>query len=69
MARHLRKRNDTKAALWRDACGRALVRRLWKGYDASSTEALCRVDYGDAMALRLRKRYAAAPAEALWRGA
>ena len=39
-----RKRYDTKTALLRDACGGALVRRLRKGYDASSTEALWRVD-------------------------
>ena len=46
MARRLGMRSgQTPAeALWHDACGSALVRRLRKRYDASSTEALWRVD-------------------------
>ena len=45
MARRLHNRSvaTTTEALWRDACGGDLARRLRKPYHASSSEALRRV--------------------------
>ena len=75
MARRLRKHSyetllwrcskTAAEALWQDACGSAMTRRLRRRYGTSSAEALRRDACGSAMARRLRERSGVTPVEAL----